>query len=186
MKFHSHFTLGRCQGRMPKPGRRPCAEAWGRGARHQPPGLSSAGVRGHWPPHARRRQGGPAGGACRFHGSTPPTLDPGPGLGPALARSFSAGCGMLPSLLHGLRGPPWIGGPKAVPLPGPARASGGGGERGGHGGRGGGVWWEPCPAIVCTLPSAAPWLPGPSQALGLPPRPRVGFRPGARASTSWN
>ena len=41
------------------------------------------------------------------------------------------------------------------------------------------MWWEPGPASLCALPSAAPWPPGPSQALGLPPRPGEGFPPGA-------
>ena len=90
---------------MPKPGRRPCAEAWGRGARHQPPGRSSAGVRGHWPPHARRRQGGPAGGACRFHGFPPPP-NPGPGPWPGACIGKVLLRGVWYAALHASR-PPW-------------------------------------------------------------------------------
>ena len=64
-----------CWCRIPKPSHHPCGEAWGQGAWHQLPGLSSAGFHGHWSFDSRWRQGGPAGGAC----CSPSPPRPGPG-----------------------------------------------------------------------------------------------------------
>ena len=146
----------------PKPSRRPCGEAWGRGPWPQLPGLGSAGCRGHWSSDPRRRQGGPAGGACRSH--SPPALDPGPWpQGPPEARSFSAGVGCCSPCVLSSVAPHGSEDPRGRCLPGPGRPGGGGGSR--------------------PLPASAP---SPRLPLGLPPRPWVGLRPGAPASSPGN
>ena len=112
----------------PKPSRRPCGEAWGRGPWPQLPGLGSAGCRGHWSSDPRRRQGGPAGGACRSH--SPPALDPGPWpQGPPEARSFSAGVGCCSPCVLSSVAPHGSEDPRGRRLPGPGRPGGGGGSR---------------------------------------------------------
>ena len=112
----------------PKPSRRPCGEAWGRGPWPQLPGLGSAGCRGHWSSDPRRRQGGPAGGACRSH--SPPALDPGPWpQGPPEARSFSAGVGCCSPCVLSSVAPHGSEDPRGRCLPGPGRPGGGGGSR---------------------------------------------------------